>query len=189
LRKLGVLILVLCLAGPGFPQEQKKSTRTVAPKKSSPAKKKSRLAKKPAASAKKKSAPAKKPPASAKKKSAPAKKGAAASKKSRSKKRPPSWRTGQQTPTRERYQEIQQALVDKRYLQGPATGVWGPESVEALKKFQADQNLEPSGMLDSLSLITLGLGPRREPSSAPGGDGAQAPQNQAAPAKTDPNRP
>jgi len=174
LRELGVLILWLCLAAPGFPPEQKKSTGTVAQKKSS--------------SAKKKPSSAKKPAASAKKKSAPSKKGAAASKKSRSKKRPPSWRTGQQTPTRERYQEIQQALVDKRYLQGPATGVWGPESVEALKKFQADQNLEPSGKLDSLSLITLGLGPRREPSSAPGGNGAQAPRNQAGPAKSDPNR-
>jgi len=176
LRELGVLIMLLCLAAPGFPPEQKKSTGTVAHRKPS--------------SAKKKPSPAKKPVTSAAKKRAPTKKGAATSKKSRSKKRGPSWRAGQQAPTRERYQEVQQVLVDKGYLQGPANGVWGPESVEALKKFQADQNLEPSGKLDSLSLITLGLGPRRELSGASGGNGSVVLRtNQAAPAKTDPNRP
>jgi hypothetical protein len=33
--------------------------------------------------------------------------------------------------------------------------------VEALKRFQADQNLTPDGKLGSLSLIALGLGPKR----------------------------
>ena len=61
--------------------------------------------------------------------------------------------------------EIQQALIEKHYLNGPATGVWGPESVDALKHFQQDQTLEPTGKLNSLSLIALGLGPKRE--SAP----------------------
>jgi len=101
--------------------------------------------------------PAKKPAAASKKRPAPAKKS-----KSKSKKRLPSWRTSQQAPTRERYLEIQQALVSLGFLEGPPTGVWGPQSVEALKKFQASQNLEPSGKLDALSLIALGLGPKRE---------------------------
>jgi peptidoglycan hydrolase-like protein with peptidoglycan-binding domain len=69
-------------------------------------------------------------------------------------------------PTPERYKEIQQALIDKRYLDGKATGVWGPESVNALKKFQGDQKMAPTGKLDSLSLIGLGLGTKREPASA-----------------------
>lgn len=81
---------------------------------------------------------------------------------SRKKKRP-SWRTAQLAPTPERYEEIQQALIDKGYLQGPASGVWGPDCAQALKKFQQDQKLDATGKLDSLSLITLGLGPRREP--------------------------
>jgi len=69
-------------------------------------------------------------------------------------------------PTPERYKEIQQALIDKHYLNGEATGVWSPESVNALKKFQGDQKMAPTGKLDSLSLIGLGLGPKREPASA-----------------------
>ena len=41
------------------------------------------------------------------------------------------------------------------------TAQWGPESVDALKRFQADQNLMPDGKINSLSLIALGLGPKR----------------------------
>jgi peptidoglycan hydrolase-like protein with peptidoglycan-binding domain len=87
------------------------------------------------------------------------------SKKSSKKKPVKSWRTGQQEPAPERYREIQQALIGRGYLQGPATGEWGPESVEALKKFQLDQNLKGDGKLDSLSLIALGLGPKRTANS------------------------
>lgn len=76
--------------------------------------------------------------------------------------RVPSWRLGQQQPTPERYREIQEALIARGYLQGPATGTWGPESVEALRKFQQDNHLEPTGKINSLSLIALGLGPKRD---------------------------
>jgi hypothetical protein len=79
-----------------------------------------------------------------------------------------SWRNTQRTPTPERYKEIQQALATKGYLQTAApSGVWDANSVEALKKFQQDQNLDPSGKLDSLSLIALGLGPKRDPQATP----------------------
>lgn len=72
-----------------------------------------------------------------------------------------SWRATQKVPTPERYKEIQQALASKGYLQPDASsGVWDNSSVSALKKFQEDQSLEPSGKLDSLSLIALGLGPK-----------------------------
>lgn len=54
----------------------------------------------------------------------------------------------------------------KGYLEGPATGVWDDASVDALRRFQQDQNLEPTGKLNSLSLIALGLGPKREPVAA-----------------------
>jgi peptidoglycan hydrolase-like protein with peptidoglycan-binding domain len=69
----------------------------------------------------------------------------------------------QRTPTPERYMEIQQALAERGYLTGPATGIWGPDSVDALKHFQADQNLTVDGKIGALSLIALGLGPKREP--------------------------
>jgi peptidoglycan hydrolase-like protein with peptidoglycan-binding domain len=69
---------------------------------------------------------------------------------------------GQQQPTPNRYREIQQALADRGYFKSEPDGVWGPESVEALRQFQQDQKLKPSGKLDPLSLISLGLGPKRE---------------------------
>jgi peptidoglycan hydrolase-like protein with peptidoglycan-binding domain len=69
----------------------------------------------------------------------------------------------QSAPTPERYMEIQQALIDKGLHSGPATGQWGPEWVTILKEFQQSQNLKPDGKLGALSLIALGLGPRRDP--------------------------
>ena len=91
-----------------------------------------------------------------------AKSRATASKNARGKKtaRRPS-QPRQLAPTKERYQQIQQALASKGYFSGEATGQWGTDSVEALKRFQADQNLPPDGKLTSLSLIALGLGPKR----------------------------
>jgi murein L,D-transpeptidase YcbB/YkuD len=70
-------------------------------------------------------------------------------------------RSSQQQPTQERYKEIQQALADKGYFNGPVDGNWGPESVDALKRFQREQNLTDDGKIGSLSLIALGLGPKR----------------------------
>jgi len=70
-------------------------------------------------------------------------------------------RSYQQAPTPERYQEIQQALAGKGYFQGEANGKWGTDSTDALKRFQAEQNLMPDGKINSLSLIALGLGPKR----------------------------
>jgi hypothetical protein len=67
----------------------------------------------------------------------------------------------QQQPAPERYKEIQQALVDKGYFSGSPDGVWGATSTDALKRFQHDQNLNEDGKLDSLSIIALGLGPKR----------------------------
>jgi hypothetical protein len=71
----------------------------------------------------------------------------------------------QQQPTPERYREIQQALIERGYLQGDPTGQWSNDSAEALRRFQQDQNLEATGKLDSLSLIALGLGPKRTASA------------------------
>lgn len=70
-------------------------------------------------------------------------------------------RSSQQAPTPERYKEIQQALAAKGYLHGEASGTWDADSADALKRFQADQNLTPDGKINSLSLIALGLGPKR----------------------------
>jgi len=77
------------------------------------------------------------------------------------------WRNRQLAPTPERYKEIQQALVAKGYLKPEdATGGWDQNSLDALKKFQADQNIDSTGKINSLSLIALGLGPKRDTASA-----------------------
>jgi peptidoglycan hydrolase-like protein with peptidoglycan-binding domain len=70
-------------------------------------------------------------------------------------------RSYQQAPTPDRYREIQQALATKGYFHSEANGEWGSDSSEALKRFQADQSLMPDGKINSLSLIALGLGPKR----------------------------
>ena len=85
----------------------------------------------------------------------------------RGKKGPPAkrvtWRNRQLAPTPQRYKEIQDALAAKGYLKPEdANGTWNQASMDALKKFQAGQNLDSTGKINSLSLIALGLGPRRE---------------------------
>ena len=85
----------------------------------------------------------------------------------RGKKGPPAkrvtWRNRQTAPSSQRYKEIQEALASKGYLNPEdANGTWNQASMDALKKFQAGQNLDSTGKINSLSLIALGLGPRRE---------------------------
>jgi hypothetical protein len=90
------------------------------------------------------------------------------------------WRTRQLSPTPDRYKEIQTALVAKGYLKTEdATGVWDQNSTEALKKFQAEQNLESSGKINSLSLIALGLGPRRDTAAVKAPAAVQPPLGQS----------
>ena len=79
-------------------------------------------------------------------------------------------RSAQKEPAPERYKEIQQSLADKGYFAGPVNGTWGADSVDALKRFQRDQNIGDDGKLGSLSLIALGLGPKRGTSDAGGSE-------------------
>ena len=73
------------------------------------------------------------------------------------------WRNRQLAPTAERYRQIQEVLAAKGYLRAEeATGVWNPTSVDALKRFQKEQKIESTGKINSLSLIALGLGPKRD---------------------------
>lgn len=151
---LSSLLLVWGVALPATPQTSKTPPKTTAtaPK-----------------SAPKQRAPAKKTAVAKSKTIARKKMPAAKSKKIARKKTPPRPLT-QQQPTPERNQQIQQTLIDKGYLQEPTTGVWDTQSSEALKRFQADQQLQATGKLDSLSLIRLGLGPKRQgltPASLP----------------------
>ncbi len=69
-------------------------------------------------------------------------------------------------PDPERYQQIQQALADRGYFKGAVNGQWNDDSVDALKRFQADQKLDAEGKIDALTLTGLGLGPRHDGSTA-----------------------
>ena len=71
----------------------------------------------------------------------------------------------QSGPSPERYKEIQDALISKGYLEGPATGVWDQNSMSAMKKYQEEQKQEPTGKITAKSLITLGLGPKDDPTT------------------------
>jgi len=104
-----------------------------------------------------------------------------------SKKKAAAWRSRQLAPTPERYKEIQGALVSRGYLKQSPTGVWDAESGEALRRFQKDQNLEPTGKLSSLSLIALGLGAKHGGPVAPVKAPAATPQ--AAPPTAPPSPP
>jgi len=63
-------------------------------------------------------------------------------------------------PSRERFAQIQKALIEAGFDPGTPDGFWGPKSVSALQQFQQDRGLEPTGRIDALSLIRLGLGPK-----------------------------
>ena len=94
-------------------------------------------------------------------------KAAAAKKVRKAAARPAPIRSRQQNPTPDRYKEIQQALAAKGYLAAEqANGEWTDASADALRRFQADQNLDPTGKINSLSLIALGLGPKYDTAAA-----------------------
>jgi hypothetical protein len=81
----------------------------------------------------------------------------------------------QAAPSSDRYKEIQEALVAKGYMTTPPNGQWDQNSQDAMRKFQADQNLSVSGKLSSRSIIALGLG---SPSAAvPPASAAPVPVN------------
>jgi murein L,D-transpeptidase YcbB/YkuD len=87
----------------------------------------------------------------------------------------------QMQPSTDRYKEIQQALSEKGYFRGTPDGAWNGESVDALKHFQKDQNLDPDGKIGALSLMALGLGPKRGTAQAASGPADPPPVAQPQP--------
>jgi cytoskeletal protein RodZ len=144
-----VLSLALVVAAQSSPTKSPAKKTTAAGPNTAPAAKKpaaTKTAKKGTSTAARKTTTTKKRTASASKKTAKA-----------PVKRP----VGQQRPTAERYKEIETALYERGYLMETPSGAWTPASAEALSRFQADEDLPPTGKLDALSLIRLGLGPQQ----------------------------
>jgi peptidoglycan hydrolase-like protein with peptidoglycan-binding domain len=74
---------------------------------------------------------------------------------------------GQEAPTPERINEIQEALASKGAFAGTPSGQWDDSTVDAMKKFQASHGLDPTGKLDALTLQKLGLGSQTAGLAAP----------------------
>ena len=63
----------------------------------------------------------------------------------------------------ERASEIQQALVQRGYLNVGPNGVWDDSTRGAMKRFQVESGLPPTGLPEAKSLMKLGLGPHPLP--------------------------
>jgi peptidoglycan hydrolase-like protein with peptidoglycan-binding domain len=88
---------------------------------------------------------------------------------------------GQAVPTKERITEIQSALQREGALNKEPTGKWDATSIDAMKKFQQDHGLNPTGKIDALSLEKLGLGSETAGKGAPVPTAASTPPDQAPP--------
>jgi peptidoglycan hydrolase-like protein with peptidoglycan-binding domain len=88
-------------------------------------------------------------------------------KKAASKKKSKPAARGQKAPTPDRVRDIQSALNREGALDGAPTGKWDDASVNALKKYQADHGLNPTGKIDALTLEKLGLGSETAGKGAP----------------------
>ncbi len=52
---------------------------------------------------------------------------------------------------------VQEALDQAGHDPGPVDGIWGPRSRSAMESFQRDRGIEPTGLINVLSLEALGL--------------------------------
>jgi peptidoglycan hydrolase-like protein with peptidoglycan-binding domain len=74
---------------------------------------------------------------------------------------------GQKAPSPERITEIQQALAKGGSYSSTPSGKWDDATVDAMKRFQEANGLNPSGKLDAKTLQRLGLGSTTSGIAAP----------------------
>jgi peptidoglycan hydrolase-like protein with peptidoglycan-binding domain len=73
----------------------------------------------------------------------------------------------QLAPAPSRISEIQSALSREGAYQGDPNGKWDAATVDAMRQFQNDHGLTPSGKIDALTLQKLGLGSQVSGMGAP----------------------
>jgi hypothetical protein len=66
---------------------------------------------------------------------------------------------GQRAIDSNRAAEIQNALIQKKYLKGEPSGQWDAETQVAMRQYQSDHGWQTKLTPDSRALISLGLGP------------------------------
>jgi peptidoglycan hydrolase-like protein with peptidoglycan-binding domain len=86
---------------------------------------------------------------------------------------------GQSVPTPDRIKEIQTALQKDGSYEGQPTGKWDAATMEAMRKYQDKNGINPTGKIDAVSLNKLGLG------SGTAGKGAPVPAASPSVAPTD----
>jgi hypothetical protein len=75
---------------------------------------------------------------------------------------------GQTVPTPDRIREIQTALKKDGSYEGEPTGKWDAATMDAMKKYQDKNGINPTGKIDAVSLNKLGLGSGTAGKGAPG---------------------
>jgi peptidoglycan hydrolase-like protein with peptidoglycan-binding domain len=90
----------------------------------------------------------------------------------------------QTAPAPSRISEIQSALAREGAYDGTPNGRWDSDTVDAMKHFQTEHDLNPTGKIDALTLQKLGLGsqvsgmgapiPVAEPQASAAGNNGQA---------------
>jgi peptidoglycan hydrolase-like protein with peptidoglycan-binding domain len=97
----------------------------------------------------------------------PAAQSSATKKKRKTKKKAQPTAAGQKAPTPDRIKEIQSALSREGAYSGEPTGKWDDTTIEAMKKYQGDNGITPTGKIDALTINKLGLGSETAGKGAP----------------------
>ncbi len=71
--------------------------------------------------------------------------------------RPSSTSVGSGTASDETVRNTQSALNARGYDAGAVDGLWGPNTQSALRRFQTDRGLAPTGMIDDETRTALGV--------------------------------
>jgi peptidoglycan hydrolase-like protein with peptidoglycan-binding domain len=59
--------------------------------------------------------------------------------------------------TRSEVKDVQQSLRGRGLYQGEIDGLYGPETAEAVRRFQSEHHLKPTGQVTAQTLAELGL--------------------------------
>lgn len=75
--------------------------------------------------------------------------------------------------------QVQEKLSQQGYEVGPVDGIFGPKTQQALRKFQEDKGVQPTGQIDEQTMAALGI--QGGGSAQPGDMGAGQPPDAGVP--------
>lgn len=80
--------------------------------------------------------------------------------------------------------QVQEKLSQQGYEVGPVDGIFGPKTQQALRKFQEDKGVQPTGQIDQQTMAALGI--QGEGGAQPGDMGAGQPPDAGVPESSQP---